>query len=278
MLEALNAETGWDVPIHVDAASGGFIAPFIQPELVWDFRLPLVKSINASGHKFGLVYAGVGWLCFREKQDLQNELTFTVDYLGGSQSSCTLNFSRGASQLVGQYYNFLRLGREGYREVMANAMENARYLRKMLLATGKIDIVDTQDMPLVAFKLKPDLGILYTVFEIQDKLRERGWIVPAYRCPKGAEKLCIMRVVVKENFSRDLAELLVEDFMKAMDYLDKDHREQQELILKAQKMAEAKAVMMSHIDGVLKERAQRAHHIAHDDTHRKAEKGTKGIC
>lgn len=194
MLEALNATTGWDVGIHVDAASGGFIAPFLNPSLEWDFRLPLVRSINASGHKFGLVYAGIGWLCFRGKKDLPEDLVFHVNYLGGDQSSFTLNFSRGASQIVGQYYNFLRLGKEGYREVMANAMENAKYLRSALLATGKVDIVDKQHMPLVAFSLKTE-GIPYTVFEIQDKLRARGWIVPAYTCSHGAESLAIMRVV-----------------------------------------------------------------------------------
>ncbi|GAB5036340.1 glutamate decarboxylase [Nannochloropsis oceanica] len=278
MLEALNAETGWDVPIHVDAASGGFIAPFINPDLVWDFRLPLVKSINASGHKFGLVYAGVGWLCFREKPALQQELTFTVDYLGGSQSSMTLNFSRGASQLVGQYYNFLRLGKEGYREVMTNAMENARYLREALLATGKVEIVDKEHMPLVAFALKPNLDILYTVFEIQDKLRERGWIIPAYRCSKGAEKLCIMRVVVKENFSRDLAELLVDDFQKAMAYLDKDHKAQQDLITKAREMGASQAHHMADIVETLRGRARRARNIFHDDAHRAEGKATKGVC
>ena len=137
MLEEVNKEKGWDIPIHVDAASGGFIAPFLTPELLWDFRLPLVKSINASGHKFGLVYAGIGWIIFREAKDLPENLVFHVNYLGGDQASFTLNFSKPASTVVGQYFNFVRLGFDGYRAVMQNSMESAAYLRSKLQKNGQ---------------------------------------------------------------------------------------------------------------------------------------------
>lgn len=218
MVVELNKKNDWDIPIHVDAASGGFVAPFIQPDLLWDFRLPNVKSINASGHKFGLVYAGIGWLCFRQKQDLHDDLVFHVNYLGGDQASFTLNFSKGSGTIVGQYYQFLRLGKTGYRQVIANCMVNAQYLREKLLDTGKVDIVDKGHIPCVAWALKDTSK--YTVFDIQDKLSNKAWIVPAYTCPKGAESLAIMRVVVKEDFSRDLAGMLVDDIKAAMDWLE----------------------------------------------------------
>jgi len=218
MVVELNNKNDWEIPIHVDAASGGFIAPFIHPELEWDFRLPMVKSINVSGHKFGLVYAGIGWVLFREKQDLPDELVFHVNYLGGDQASFTLNFSRGASGIVGQYYQFLRLGHSGYTQVMENGMKTAQYLRGIIKDIGMFDIVDTADMPLVAFSLKNTKYC--TVFDLQDHLRGRGWIVPAYSCSKGAESLNIMRVVVKQNFTTDLADLLVRDLIAALHHFE----------------------------------------------------------
>lgn len=215
----VNEKNGWEIPIHVDAASGGFIAPFIQPELVWDFRLPMVKSINVSGHKFGLVYAGIGWVIFRENADLPDDLIFHVNYLGGDQASFTLNFSRGASGIIGQYYQFLRLGFEGYRDVMTIGMKTAEYLRKLLVETGSFNINDKAHMPLVAFSLKDHVKFC-SVFDIQDKLRARGWVVPAYTCSKGAESLPIMRVVVKQNFTTDLADLLVRDIISVLHYYE----------------------------------------------------------
>eukprot|EP01094_Clydonella_sp_ATCC50884_P003892 TRINITY_DN129_c0_g1_i5.p1 TRINITY_DN129_c0_g1~~TRINITY_DN129_c0_g1_i5.p1 ORF type:complete len:499 (+),score=164.85 TRINITY_DN129_c0_g1_i5:99-1595(+) len=204
MLEELNEENGWQVPIHVDAASGGFIAPFTAPDLVWDFRLPLVKSINVSGHKFGLVYAGIGWILFRERGDLPDGLVFHVNYLGGDQASFTLNFSKSAACIVAQYYQLVRLGHEGYKAIVENGMAAAAYLREGLVETGKFSVVDRAHMPLVAFSLKDSSK--YTVFDLQDRLRGRGWIVPAYTCPSGACDLAIMRVVVKQNFSMDMAD------------------------------------------------------------------------
>eukprot|EP01123_Difflugia_compressa_P012589 TRINITY_DN543_c6_g1_i1.p1 TRINITY_DN543_c6_g1~~TRINITY_DN543_c6_g1_i1.p1 ORF type:complete len:465 (-),score=60.43 TRINITY_DN543_c6_g1_i1:41-1366(-) len=218
MLMELNEKNGWNVPIHVDAASGGFIAPFIQPDLLWDFRLPLVKSINASGHKFGLVFAGIGWVLFREPHDLPEDLVFHVNYLGGYQSSFTLNFSKGASTVLAQYYQFLRLGFHGYKAVVTNCMSNSQYLRKKLIETKKIYIVDKECMPLVAFSLIDDSSC--SVFDLQSRLKARGWIVPAYACPTGATTLKIMRVVVKQNFSCDMADLLVKDIISALDYFE----------------------------------------------------------
>ncbi|GLT74168.1 hypothetical protein SLA2020_459810 [Shorea laevis] len=152
LLTKKNKETGWDTPIHVDAASGGFIAPFIYPDLEWDFRLPLVKSINVSGHKYGLVYAGVGWVIWRNKEDLPEELVFHINYLGSDQPTFTLNFSKGSSQIIAQYYQFIRLGFEGYKNIIENCMENARVLREGLEKTGRFDILSKEvGVPLVAF-------------------------------------------------------------------------------------------------------------------------------
>ncbi|KAI8609873.1 pyridoxal phosphate-dependent transferase [Chytriomyces sp. MP71] len=218
MVVELNEKNGWAVPIHVDAASGGFIAPFTDPDLLWDFRLPNVKSINVSGHKFGLVYAGIGWAVWREPQDLPEELVFHVNYLGGDQASFTLNFSKGASTIIGQYYNFIRLGKAGYRQVMQSGMHNADYLRRQIAAMGIFDIVDKAHMPLVAFALKD--ASKYTVFDIQDRMKHQGWIIPAYTCSKGAEGLTIMRVVVKQNFSHEFADMLVHHLKQTITFLE----------------------------------------------------------
>ena len=218
-LVELNDRTGWDVPVHVDAASGGFVAPFLQPEFEWDFRLPLVRSINVSGHKYGLVYPGVGWIIWRDEAELPEELIFHVNYLGGDQPTFNLNFSRGASQIIAQYYNFLRLGRKGYREIMLNLQETARYISSAIEATGHFDLIsDDKGLPLACFKLKRERH--YTVFDVSDRLRERGWIVPAYSLAPDAEQIAVLRVVVREGLSRDMAELLVGDIHRTVDFLD----------------------------------------------------------
>ncbi|MHB8896266.1 MAG: glutamate decarboxylase, partial [Candidatus Geothermincolia bacterium] len=212
MLEDLLEKKGWDIPIHVDGASGGFTTPFLHPDLEWDFRLPRVKSINASGHKYGLVYPGVGWLIFRDQSDLPEDLVFSVNYLGGEEETYTLNFSKSASQVLAQYYNFIRLGFEGYKRIMDACMENARYLAKVAEAGGNAVLLVPSDklfMPVLTFKSAgPDI---VSVFEMSAHLRRTGWIVPAYTLPPDAEKIEVMRVVVKENFSRDMAEMLVDD-------------------------------------------------------------------
>ncbi|KAK4427003.1 Glutamate decarboxylase [Sesamum alatum] len=219
LLTKKNKETGWNTPIHVDAASGGFIAPFLYPELEWDFRLPLVKSINVSGHKYGLVYAGVGWVVWRSTDDLPDELVFHINYLGSDQPTFTLNFSKGSCQIIAQYYQFIRLGFEGYKNIMENCMENARLLKEGITKTGRFEILSKDiGVPLVAFSLKDDSK--YTVFQISESLRRFGWIVPAYTMPPNAEHVAVLRVVIREDFSHSLAERLVSDIEKVVRELD----------------------------------------------------------
>ena len=221
-LEQLNARTGWDIPIHVDAASGGFVAPFANPELEWDFRLRLVKSINVSGHKYGLVYPGVGWVIWRLKEDLPEDLIFHVNYLGGDQPTFNLNFSKGAAQIVGQYYNFLRLGRDGYKEVMSRLYEVADRFAKGIDATHHFELVGSKPgLPLVCFRLKA--GTPYSVFDLSAKLRERGWILPAYTLAPVAQDIAVLRVVVREGFSGDMADNLLDDLHRSVTHLDEVH-------------------------------------------------------
>ncbi|KAF5445585.1 hypothetical protein F2P56_034628 [Juglans regia] len=219
LLTKKNEETGWDTPIHVDAASGGFIAPFLYPDLEWDFRLPLVKSINVSGHKYGLVYPGVGWVVWRTKEDLPDDLIFHINYLGSDQPTFTLNFSKGSSQIIAQYYQLIRLGFEGYKNIMENCMSNARVLKEGIEKMGRFDIVSKDvGVPLVAFSLKDSSK--HTVFEISDSLRRFGWIVPAYTMAPDAQHIAVLRIVVREDFSRSLAERLIADIDKVVKELD----------------------------------------------------------
>jgi len=214
-----NKEKGWNIPIHVDAASGGFVAPFLYPELVWDFRLPLVKSINVSGHKYGLVYAGIGWVVWRGKEDLPEELIFHVNYLGADQPTFTLNFSKGASQVIAQYYQFIRLGFEGYSKIIANCAENAKVLAESVLALGRFELLSKeQGVPLVAFRLKDNHK--FDEYQIADGLRRFGWTVPAYTMAPDAEKISLLRVVVREDFSRSLNDRLVTDLKRTLATLD----------------------------------------------------------
>jgi len=219
-LERLNRKTGYDVPIHVDAASGGVVAPFLSPDLKWDFRLPLVRSMNVSGHKYGLVYPGIGWVIWRSASALPEELIFHVNYLGGDMPTFNLNFSRPASGVLAQYYNFLRLGHQGYTTVMEALKINADYIREQLVATNQFDIVsDDHSLPLIAWTVKPEVE--YTAFELSDKLRQRGWTVPAYTMPENAQHVTCLRVVVREGMSRDMAESLVRDMLWATEELEK---------------------------------------------------------
>ncbi|KAG5393493.1 hypothetical protein IGI04_023456 [Brassica rapa subsp. trilocularis] len=219
LLVKKNDATGWNTPIHVDAASGGFIAPFIYPELEWDFRLPLVKSINVSGHKYGLVYAGIGWVVWRTQHDLPDELIFHINYLGADQPTFTLNFSKGSSQIIAQYYQLIRLGFEGYKNVMENCRENMLVLKEGIEKTERFNIVSKDvGVPLVAFSLKGQS--FHSEFEISEMLRRFGWIVPAYTMPADAEHITVLRVVIREDFSRTLAERLVADSLKVLHELD----------------------------------------------------------
>ncbi|WP_338051398.1 glutamate decarboxylase [Pseudonocardia acidicola] len=215
---AHNEITGYEVPVHVDAASGGFVAPFLHPDLVWDFRLPMVKSINVSGHKYGLVYPGVGFVVWREREDLPEDLVFHVNYLGGDMPTFTLNFSRPGNQIVGQYYNFLRLGRSGYRTVMESLRDLAVHTSSRIAALGPFELVsDGSAIPVFAFRLADSAP--YTVFDISERLRIGGWQVPAYTMPADATDVAVMRVVVREGFSYDLAEALISALRSAVEFL-----------------------------------------------------------
>ncbi len=221
LLLQVKKDKGWDIPIHVDGASGGFVMAFNHPEVEWDFRLEQVRSINVSNHKYGFVYPGMGSLVFRDESDLPEELIFKINYLGGEMSNYSLNFSRASSQVVLQYYNFLRLGQRGYAEIINNIMDNARYLEEQLLSLGKFELLtDVNYLPVVVLTLKDDSA--YTVFQISELLRQRGWMVPAYTLPPDAQDVAVMRVVVKENFSRDMAETLTDDVAQAVERLERD--------------------------------------------------------
>lgn len=232
LLTKKNNETGWNTPIHVDAASGGFIAPFLYPELVWDFQLPLVKSINVSGHKYGLVYPGIGWNIWRSKDDLPEDLIFHINYLGADQPTFTLNFSKGSNQIIAQYYQFIRLGFTGYKNIMENCMQNVRVLKEGLEKMGRFEIVSKDaGVPLVAFRLK-DSNSERTVFEVAEALRKFGWIVPAYTMPADAEHISVLRVVIREDFSCSLAERLLADIEKVLKEID-EHPSTKTTLVKA---------------------------------------------
>jgi glutamate decarboxylase len=217
-LDDLAARTGLDVPIHVDAASGGFLAPFTDPDLVWDFRLPRVKSINTSGHKFGLAPLGVGWVIWRDKEDLPEELIFDVNYLGGNMPTFALNFSRPGGQIIAQYYNFLRLGREGYRKIHEAGYRNAQYLADEIAKLDPFELIydGRGGIPAVTWKLADSSSPGFTLFDLADRLRVRGWQVPAYSLPPNRQDLAIQRVLVRHDFSRDLADLLLDDLRRSL--------------------------------------------------------------
>jgi glutamate decarboxylase len=216
-LVALKHERGIDVPLHIDAASGGFVWPFLYPDSEWDFRLEQVRSINVSGHKFGLVYPGIGWLVFREKSDLPEDLVFYENYLGERDATFTLNFSTGAAMVLAQYYNFARLGHSGYRYVMETLKYNARALAKEVAAVGEFELIgsdEDEQLPLVAFKLTD--GHAYDEFDVAAQLAaQRGWMVPAYTLPPNAEQVKILRVLVKENLGHSLTVCLGQDIAHA---------------------------------------------------------------
>ncbi|KAJ8662801.1 glutamate decarboxylase [Lichtheimia ornata] len=232
LLEEKCSANGWDVGIHVDAASGGFVAPFVVPELEWDFRLKRVVSINASGHKYGLTYPGVGWAIWRSPEYLPKELIFNINYLGSDQASFTLNFSKGAAHIIGQYYILIRLGRAGFQKIMTNLTAISDHLAQRLEATGRFEILSQGQgygLPLVAFRLNAPHH--YDEFDVAARLRERGWIVPAYTMAPKLEHQKMMRVVVREDFSRSRCDILIRDILaalKALDTLDQkaveDHR------------------------------------------------------
>ncbi len=219
-LDKLQQDTGLDIPIHVDAASGGFLAPFCQPDLVWDFRLPRVKSINASGHKFGLAPLGVGWVVWRDKEDLPEDLIFRVNYLGGDMPTFALNFSRPGGQIAAQYYLFLRLGKEGYRRIQQACYDTAQYLSREIAKMGLFDIIYDGEggIPAMSWSLKKGVNPGFSLYDLSDRIRSRGWQIAAYSMPANRQDLVIMRILVRHGFSRDLADLLLDDLQRCIDY------------------------------------------------------------
>ena len=222
LLVSLLDEKGLDVPLHIDGASGAFVWPFLYPDSPWDFRLERVRSINASGHKFGLVYPGIGWLIFREKSDLAEDLVFYENYLGKTDATFTLNFSTGSAMVIAQYYAFVRFGKEGYRRVMEIMRENAEVLAADIEGTRKFQIIGAgeETLPLVAFNFAEEQP--YDEFDVAFQLAaERGWMVPAYTMPPNAQKVKMMRALVKLNLSRSLINALADDIRGALKTLEK---------------------------------------------------------
>ncbi|MBO5188220.1 MAG: glutamate decarboxylase [Alistipes sp.] len=223
-LEAYNKKTGYEIPIHVDAASGGFILPFTKPACKWDFRLKWVYSISTSGHKYGLVYPGLGWVVWRDKKYLPEEMSFSVNYLGANITQVGLNFSRPAAQILGQYYNFIRYGEEGYRTIQQTSMEVARYCHEQI---GKMacfrNYSQEVENPLFIWQMCPkyEKTAKWTLYDLQDKLKQSGWMVPAYTMPKNIEQMVVMRVVVRQGFSRDMADQLLTDIRNAVEEFDR---------------------------------------------------------
>jgi glutamate decarboxylase len=219
-LDRLEAERGLDVSVHVDAASGGFVAPFLDPELEWDFRLPRVQSINASGHKYGLVYPGVGWALWRDKEALPEELIFKVNYLGGELPTFALNFSRPGSEVVAQYFMFAMLGRAGYRRVMQGARDVARHIASGIGEMGPYRLISHgSDLPVFAFATAPGVEN-YTVFDVSDRLRQNGWLVPAYTFPENRQDLSVLRIVVRAGMNMEMAELLLDHLREQTAFLE----------------------------------------------------------
>ncbi|WP_426460892.1 glutamate decarboxylase [Mycoplasma hafezii] len=224
-LDELQKTKGLDVDMHIDAASGGFLAPFVAPEIVWDFRVPRVKSISASGHKFGLAPLGAGWVVWRDKSYLPEKLIFHVNYLGGDMSVFQLNFSRPAGQIISQYYLFLRLGKEGYRKIHQNCYDTAMYIADEIKKMGYFDLINSGNpkdgIPATCWKFKDGVDLGFNLYDLADKLRVRGWQVPAYSLPANAQDIVVQRVLVRQGFGKDMASILINDMKKAIDELSK---------------------------------------------------------
>lgn len=222
-LDEFNARTGYDIPIHVDAASGGFILPFLDPDRKWDFRLKWVLSISTSGHKFGLVYPGLGWVVWKDKKYLPDVMSFSVNYLGAEIAQVGLNFSRPAAQILGQYYQFIRLGFEGYKNIQYNSLSIAKYLHQQVGAMAEFQPYSQEvPNPIFTWLMKPDFqkSAKWTLFDLQDKLAQKGWMVPAYTLPADIQNIVVMRVLCKQGFSRDMADQLLNDIRFAITELN----------------------------------------------------------
>jgi glutamate decarboxylase len=223
-LDELEKKKGLNIPIHVDAASGGFLAPFCAPDLLWDFQLPRVKSISTSGHKFGLSPLGCGWVVWGNKKDLPEELVFNVNYLGGNMPTFAINFSRPGGQIVCQYYNLLRLGREGYTKVQKGCYDVGKFFAKALEKFEIFELIYDSNpktgIPAVTWKLKPKAKVHFDLYQLSDVLRERGWLLPAYSLPAHCEDVVVQRVLLRHGCSVDLMELLLEDMSRAIERLN----------------------------------------------------------
>ncbi|MDQ6949104.1 MAG: glutamate decarboxylase [Actinomycetota bacterium] len=220
-LDGLARQSGLNVPIHVDGASGGLVAPFVDPSVEWDFRLPRVQSINVSGHKYGLVYPGIGWVVWRDSSALPDDLVFKVDYLGGEMPTFTLNFSRPGAQVAVQYYHFLRLGFAGFKAIQDTCRDVAHYLAREISRLGPFELVsDDFGIPAFAFRLEDPAGAGYTVYDVSEALRGSGWIVPAYTMPPAIEDMAVLRIVVRNGFGRNLADLLLDHLRLVIERLE----------------------------------------------------------
>jgi glutamate decarboxylase len=222
-LDDLQSKTGWDIPIHVDAASGGFVAPFLNPEVKWDFLLSRVKSINASGHKYGLAPIGVGWAVWRESSQLPEELIFNVNYLGGNMPTFALNFSRPGGQVIAQYYNLLRFGREGYTTIMSDLQDIAVFIAHKLAQLGIFRLIHRGDegIPVVTWTLSDAVVLPFSLYDLTHELQTHGWQVPAYSLPRNLENIVVARVVVRYGFTIDMAEAFIADVKGALEYFGK---------------------------------------------------------
>jgi len=220
-LDVIQKETGWDIPIHVDGASGAFIAPFIHKNLTWDFSLPRVRSINASGHKFGMAPLGVGWVIWRTVADLPKELIFNVDYLGGQMPTFALNFSRPAGQIIAQYYNFLRFGREGYTAIQNNCANTAQYLSEQLAKIDSLEILydGHGGIPAVCYSLRDEKVTGFSLYDLSDRLRMHGWQIASYPLPSNRQNITVQRILIRHGVSRDMIFLLLRDLNKELEHL-----------------------------------------------------------
>jgi glutamate decarboxylase len=221
-LDEIQRETGLDIPIHVDGASGAMVAPFLQPDLAWDFRVPRVASINTSGHKYGLVYPGMGWVVWRSRDLLPDSLVFKVSYLGGDMPTFALNFSRPGAQVLLQYFQFLRLGREGYREAQQASQDVAKFLAEGIGAMDAFELWnDASDIPVFAWRHASGYTKNWTLYDLSDRLRQQGWLVPAYPMPDSLADMTVQRIVVRNGLSMDLARSLLKDIEESVHYLDR---------------------------------------------------------
>jgi glutamate decarboxylase len=224
-LDQLHDDKGLDIDIHVDGASGAFLAPFCAPDILWDFRVPRVKSISSSGHKFGLAPLGVGWALWRDTAELPDDLVFHVTYLGGDMPVFQINFSRPAGQIVAQYYNFVRLGKSGYRHVHTSCYSTGKFLADEIVKLGPFELLCDSNpqtgIPTVTWRIRRGEDPGYTLYDLADRLRVRGWQVPAYPLTGSVSDISVQRILVRQGVSRDLASLLLDDMRQSIDHFGK---------------------------------------------------------